>query len=43
MLSSIALSTAASTFLEIKLAENMDQDEINTFLNMLNKIRTNIE
>ena len=28
---------------EIKLAENMDQDEINTFLNMLNKIRTNIE
>ena len=28
---------------ESKLSENMDQDEINTFLNMLNKIRTNIE
>ena len=25
------------------LAENLNQDEINTFLNLLNKIRTNIE
>lgn len=28
---------------EGKLTENMDQDEINTFLNMLDKIRANIE
>ena len=28
---------------EGRLAENLNQDEINTFLNMLKKIRTNIE
>ena len=28
---------------EGKLTESMEQDEINTFLNLLNKIRTNIE
>ena len=35
--------SAAIDSVEGKLTESMNQDEINTFLNMLNKIRTNIE
>ncbi|MBU5335501.1 MarR family winged helix-turn-helix transcriptional regulator [Intestinibacter bartlettii] len=35
--------SAAIDSVEGQLAESMDQDEINTFLNMLNKIRSNIE